>query len=473
MSEQHKKVHFIGICGVGTSAVAKLLQDRGYVVSGSDEDFYPPVSDYLEKIKIPLSVGYRKENIPSDVLFVVIGKNAKLVPETNEEVRYVFENNITVKSFPEVLQELTKDTHNIVCAGSHGKSTCTSIMAWCLSQAGKDPSFFIGALPLNLPHTSHAGKGNVFVLEGDEYPSSNTDPTSKFLYYNADDVLLTSAEHDHVNVFDTQEAFSKPFISLVSSLPSNGLLVAHHDDREVRKLVRYASSPVVTYAYKGDADWTTSNVVYGETSSFDLLHNTQKVISLRTTLLGKHNIENIVGVSAMLLEKGLLTPEELQEGVATFEGIVRRLDKKTKTSSVSVYEGFGSSYTKAKAAIDAMKLHFPQKRLVVIFEPHTFSWRNKKYIHHYDTIFRGVDAVFVYKPAEQGSTTHDQLTHSDIVEKIRDAKIDAKYLKNETDGLEAIDAFIQDNDVVLLLTSGNLDGMVQSIPKLLDEKFRN
>ncbi len=473
MTEQHKKVHFIGICGVGTSGVAKLLQDKGYEVTGSDEGFYPPVSDYLEKIKIPISVGYRKENVPSDVLFVVIGKNAKLVPETNEEVRYVFENNIPVKSFPEVLQELTKDTHNIVCAGSYGKSTCTSIMTWCLSRAEKDPSFFIGALPLNLPYTSHAGKSKVFILEGDEYPSSNTDPSSKFLYYNAHDVLLTSVEHDHVNVFETQEAFSKTFVSLISSIPSDGLLVAHNDDKEIQKIVRYASSSVVTYGFEGDADWTASNVVYGERSSFDLLHHNEKIISLSTTLLGQHNVENIVGVSAMLLEKGLLTPEELRDGVATFEGIVRRLDKKTKTSSVPVYEGFGSSYTKAKAAIDAMKLHFPHKRLVVIFEPHTFSWRNKRYIHHYDTIFRETDKVLIYKPAEQGSATHEQLTQEEILKQINNADVHAEGVSNEKDGLDFVEREIMDGDVVLLLTSGNLDGMVQSIPRLLDEKFRN
>jgi len=473
METKSKKAHFIGICGVGMSAVAKLLKDSGWEITGSDDGFYPPISDYLVAIGIPFAVGYKSENIPDDVDMIVIGKNAKLVPDTNEEVRYALELGVDVKSFPQVLQEITDGAHNIICAGSHGKSTCSSLMAWCLHNTGKDPSFFIGAIPFNFETTSHLGGGEVFVLEGDEYPSANDDDTSKFMYYNATDVLITSVEHDHVNVFKTQEDFSRPFINLISTLPEEGLLVINNSDEQAEKIIPYSNVRTVTYSVDGKSDWTAENISFGETTSFDLMYRGKLVVGLSTSAIGKHNVENIVGVSAMLLEKKLLNKEELVSGIETYSGIVRRLDKKTKASKVLVYEGFGSSYKKAEAAIAAMKLHFPDKKLVVVFEPHTFSWRNRDYIHHYDTIFNGVDRVYIYKPAEQGSGTHAQLTQEEIVGRVRSAGIDVDYIKDEKEGLEIIDKEVKDGDVVLLLTSGNLDGMVQSIPKLLDEKFRN
>ncbi len=471
MENKIKKAHFIGICGVGMSAVAKLLKDSGWEISGSDSGFYPPVSIYLEKQKLSCEVGYRAENIPEDTEMIVIGKNAKLTPEENEEVKSAYESDIEVKSFPEVLNLLTKNTRNIICAGSHGKSTCSSIMTWCLHNAGKDPSFFIGALPLNFDVTSHLGEGETFVLEGDEYPSSNTDSSSKFMHYNAHDVLITSVEHDHVNVFKTQEDFSKPFIELINSLPKDGLLVINTGDREANKLSENFDRDHATYSVDADSVWRAENINYGQITTFDLIKNNKKVTGLETRLLGRHNIENIVGVAAMLLEKKLLTTEELQDGIKTFKGIVRRLDLKTEKSTVPCYEGFGSSYTKAKAAIDAIKLHFPTKRLVIVFEPHTFSWRNKDYIHHYDTIFEGVEKVFVYKPATQGSGTHAQLTHSDIVDRVKSSGVDVEHMENEKEGLEKIKKEVTENDVVLLLTSGNLDGMVQSIPHYLETNF--
>lgn len=471
IEKTHKKAHFIGICGVGMSAVAKLLKDRGWDITGSDDGFYPPISDYLVSVGIPFGVGYKAENIPKDADIIVIGKNAKLVPETNEEVRRAYESGIAVKSFPEVLSDITEKSHNIICAGSHGKSTCASIMAWCLHNAGKDPSFFIGAIPLNLGASSHIGDSEIFVLEGDEYPSANDDATSKFLYYHASDVLITSVEHDHVNVFKTQEDFRRPFIELISGMREDGILVINNTDEEARKIIPHSRAKTITYSVDGQSDWKADNISFGESTTFDLVHKGKPVVEIKTRLIGRHNIENIVGVSAVLLERRLLTREELQDGIETFDGLVRRLDKKTKTSGIPVYEGFGSSYTKAKAAIDAMKLHFPHKRLVVVFEPHTFSWRNKEYIHHYDTIFKDVDKVFIYKPAEQGSSTHEQLSQSEIVERVQASGINVEGIRDEKNGLIIANREIGENDVVLLLTSGNLDGMVQSIPNLLESKF--
>ncbi len=207
------------------SATALLLRQMGVQISGSDEGFYPPVSDYLKNENIPFAAGYRKENIPDDADVIVIGKNAKLTPESNDEVRAAMASGKPVRSFADLLHDMTVNSETIVAAGSYGKSTCTALLAWCLKVAGKDPSYFIGEITNGFDTHAHRGKGPTFVLEGDEYPASNWDDRSKFLLYNARNVLLTSATHDHINVFPTHADYLAPFRTLLGALPADGLLV--------------------------------------------------------------------------------------------------------------------------------------------------------------------------------------------------------------------------------------------------------
>lgn len=455
-SEMHT-AHFIGIAGKGMSAVALLLKERGWTISGSDEGFYPPVSDYLVTAGIPFSNGYRKENIPAEAELIVIGKNAKLVPETNEEVRAALESGKPVKSFPDILEELTQETDNIVVAGSYGKSTCTALLSWCLREAGKDPSYFIGEITNGLPCHAHLGKGSAFVLEGDEYPSSNWDTRSKFLHYHPKSVLLVSATHDHVNVYPTHEDYLKPFRELISIVPKDGLLVVNRDEEFAYKLSESFSGKRVSYGRDSESDWYPENCVFGSKTTFDLMHKGERVGSLSTTLLGMHNIENIVGASALLLEKNLLSFDELQSSIKTFAGVKRRLELLTKDSNIPVYEGFGSSYEKARSAIEAVRLHYPDRRLIVAFEPHTFGWRNRANLPWYDHAFDDVDTVFVAPPETQGASTHDQLSHEEILE-----RIGSKALAYN---IEAITESLTEDSVVLILTSGSLGG---TLPTLVD-----
>ncbi len=464
-----KKAHFIGIAGKGMSAVALLLREAGWQISGSDEGFYPPVSDYLDRAGIPFAHGYKKENLPADADIVVIGKNAKLVPESNEEVAAAFASGKTIRSFPDVLHDLTAGTDTLVVAGSYGKSTCTALLAWCLAHAGKDPSYFVGEVTKGFSAHAHMGNGRIFVLEGDEYPSANWDPSSKFLHYNPRSVLLTSATHDHVNVYPTHDDYLAPFRRLIAALPVDGLLVVNGAEKHARALgERYAGKKVL---YGVEEGWHAGNIVYGMPTTFDLVRGAERVVRITTSLLGAHNIENIVGISAMLLEKNLLSPEELADGVRDFEGVKRRMELLSPLSRVPVYEGFGSSYEKARSAIAAMKRHFPDRRLLVVFEPHTFTWRNKAALPQYDDAFVGADKIYIYEPATQGAATHAQLSQADIVGRVRAAGFDVEPISDPRSTLEAIGGELRDSDAVLILTSGNLDGLIQSIPQLAETHF--
>lgn len=465
-----KKAHFIGIAGKGMSGVALLLREAGYEITGSDEGFYPPVSDYLAEAGIEFAHGYKKENIPADADLIVIGKNAKLVPEENEEVKAAFDSGIAIKSFPDLLEELSKNKETLVVAGSYGKSTCTALLAWCLMRAGKDPSYFVGEITNGFDAHARLGHGETFVLEGDEYPSANWDERSKFLHYNPRNVLLTSATHDHVNVYPTHEDYLKPFRQLVSALPADGMMVVN-DEPFARKVAEGFGGKRVEYGLHERNEWHAANIAYGLPTTFDLMHKGKKVAALATRLLGAHNIENIVGVGAMLLSKHLLTPEELAAGVESFEGVKRRMELLSPNSSVPVLEGFGSSYEKALSAIAGMRLHFPARRLVVVFEPHTFTWRNRAALAQYDTVFDGADRVYIYEPAQQGAGTHAQLSQDEIIERVRAAGIDAIAIHDGQSGLKDIMADIGDDDTILLLTSGELGGLIKSIPAEVQERF--
>lgn len=464
------KAHFIGIAGKGMSATALLLRQMGVRITGSDEGFYPPVSDYLKNENIPFAEGYRKENIPDDADVIVIGKNAKLLPESNEEVRAAVESGKPVRSFADLLHDMTGDSETIVAAGSYGKSTCTALLAWCLRSAGKDPSYFIGEITNGLETHAHRGQGSTFVLEGDEYPASNWDNRSKFLLYNAKNVLLTSATHDHINVFPTHADYLAPFQTLLGSLPADGLLVVSSEPH-ARALAGNLSSAVVFYGLEDKAHWHAANIERGAETGFDLMRGSEKIVRLSTRMLGDHNIENIVGVGAMLLERKLLTPEELRAGISTFQGVKRRMELLSPRSRVPVYEGFGSSYEKARSAIAATRLHFPDRRLIVVFEPHTFTWRNRAAIAAYDDVFAGASKIFIFEPASQGAASHAQLTQDEIVARTRAANYDAEAINDPDEALRRLDDVLKPNDVVLLLTSGELGGLIRKIPQLVEAKF--
>ena len=465
------KAHFIGIAGKGMSATALLLKEMGVEISGSDEGFYAPVSDYLESANIAFAQGYRKENIPADADVIIIGKNAKLQPETNEEVHAAFASGKPVRSFADVLHDITTSSDTVVVAGSYGKSTCTALLAWCLASADKDPSYFIGEVTNGFASYAHRGRGPVFVLEGDEYPSSNWDKTSKFLHYNAKNVLLTSATHDHINVFPTHADYLAPFRVLLASLPCEGVVVANGTEPHARALADGSGRATIYYSLEDRTSWHADNIERNSLAAFDLMRGGEKIVRLSTQLLGSHNIENIVGVSAMLLEKGLVSPEELRVGIQSFIGVKRRMELLSASSMVPVYEGFGSSYEKARSAIAAVKLHYPDRRLMVVFEPHTFTWRNRDAIAAYDNVFDGAAKILIYEPASQGAGTHAQLTQNEIVARVRNAKYDAEPIVDAKEALQRLNGMLETDDVILLLTSGELGGLIKTIPKLAEQKY--
>ena len=467
---QGKKAHFIGIAGMGMSATAILLKEQDWHVSGSDTDAYPPATNQLERHRIPYKTSYDPENIPKDAELIVIGKNAKLTKENNAEVRAAYESGTRIASFPELLSEIVKERETIVVAGSYGKSTTSSLIAWCLSHSGVEAGWFIGAATEGM-EPARLGTHPVFVLEGDEYPTSHDDPRPKFAHYNAHDCVITAVTHDHVNIYKTQREFSEPFRALAAGLPDDGMLLLCADEPNAASLGKETRARVLSYGMTSSSEWYANDISRGDMTSFDLMRGSEKIVRLSTSLIGDHNIQNIVGASAMLLEKELVTPEQISKAVKDFKGLTRRLEQKTSSSSVPAFEGFGSSREKLQSAIQALRDRYPGKRLVVVFEPHTFSWRNKKMLHWFDDAFDGAGLVVLYKPAEQGADTHEQSSQTEMAERLSKAGVSVRPVTNAEEAVSICKKEIHEGDMVLLSSSGPMDGLIEQIPQWLDNTF--
>jgi UDP-N-acetylmuramate: L-alanyl-gamma-D-glutamyl-meso-diaminopimelate ligase len=461
-------VYFLGIAGAGMSALASILTSEGYAVSGSDDRVFPPVTTYLDSLSIPYHVGFDATLLPDHLDAAIIGSSAKLGLADNPELAELKRRGVPLYSFPEFLGRHVAGRETVVVAGSFGKSSVTALLAVILTEAGGDPGYFIGAVPLDLPMTGRAGSDPIFVMEGDEYIVGGDDRRSKFMLYAPRAVLITSLVHDHVNVFPTLADYEAPFAQLIEGLPPDALLVCAHPFEALHRLA--GGRKVVWYGRETCPGYFADAVVIGEVTRFDLVTPSGARIPLETELLGLHNIENIVGAAALLLERGDVGVEALRRGVRRFRGVARRLDRKTVNSTVPAYEGFGSSYEKARSAIEAILLHFPGRRCVVVFEPHTFSWRDPSALAWYDTVFEGVARVLLLPPPTHGAGA-GQATQAEIASRIAAAGISVTPRAGAGAVVADLETTLAGDEVVLLLSSGPLDGLPETLPRLLEGRF--
>jgi UDP-N-acetylmuramate: L-alanyl-gamma-D-glutamyl-meso-diaminopimelate ligase len=463
------RIHFTGIAGAGMSAAALMMRDAGHEVSGSDEDVFPPMSTYVEGLGFPFSRRFDAANLPDRLDLLVLGASAKLGGEANPEVAEARRRGVRVTTFPELVGEATQGRRNTVVAGSFGKSTCTALMAHILRAAGRDAGWMIGAISPSLPATGHWGAAAEVVLEGDEYIVGAADHRSKFVLYHPQDVLLTSLVHDHVNVFPTFADYEAPFRQLLRLMPADGLVVAR-DHPAIRAIAAESKARVVWYDAGAGGSWRAEDIRFGETTTFTLVAPDGRRLALATSLLGEHNIENIVGVAAYLLERGLVAEAALASAVASFAGIRRRLDRLTAASQVPVIEGFGSSYEKARSAIEAVRLHYPERPLVVVFEPHTFSWRSRDALAWYDTVFAGAARVLVAPPPSHGAASHNQSSFEEILARVAATGIPTAGVRSSDEAIGRLSG-LSGEEVVLLLSSGPLLGLPETLPPVFDDLY--
>jgi UDP-N-acetylmuramate: L-alanyl-gamma-D-glutamyl-meso-diaminopimelate ligase len=362
------RFHFTGICGTAMGAVAAAMKQRGFTVSGSDANVYPPMSDFLRGQGISLAEGYRSENIPADTDVVVIG-NA--ISRGNPEAEAALDRKLLYLSLPEVMKEFfLRGKRNFVVSGTHGKTTTSAMLAWLLRHAGRDPGFMIGGLPKNLGCGAHFTDSPFNVLEGDEYDTAFFDKRSKFLHYLPECVVVNNIEFDHADIYNSLDEIKLTFRRLLNIIPRGGMAFINGDDPDCLDVAQNAPCPVTTVGLGEGNMLRIENVGYEpDRSSFTL---GGVPYSLRMT--GEFNVRNAAMAAAAAAFAGL-TAGEIRAGLETFEGVARRQELRGEAGGIKVIDDFAHHPTAIRLAVQSLRQGNPGSRLWILFEPRSNTTR--------------------------------------------------------------------------------------------------
>jgi len=460
-------VHLVAICGVGMASLAGLLQSLGYRVTGSDQNVYPPMSTYLESIGIPILSGYHAEHLVPRPDLVVIG-NA--VTRNNPEAETVLAGALPYISFPQAIgQFLIGSRESLVVTGTHGKTTTSALAAWVLTQAGLEPGFFIGGVPLNFVSGWNPGKGDYVVLEGDEYDSAFFDKGPKFLHYRPHHVILTSVEFDHADIYRDLDHLKNAFRRLMEIIPQSGCLIACDDYSAVRDIAGAARCRVIRYGEEASAGWMAKNIQMRESKSFfEPIYkgNSEGVVEL--SLIGRHNVQNALGVYALGREIGV-DRQKLREGMATFAGIKRRQEIKGEVRGVVVMDDFAHHPTAVKETITAVRAAYPGRRLWAVFEPRSNTSRRNVFEEEFSESLALADRVVLaglHQPEK--IPLHERLSVEKVVDGINRGRARRALVIEETDGIASYVAEnAAPNDIVVVMSNGGFDGVQEKILRAL------
>lgn len=469
MKSEIKTIHFIGICGVAMSALALAFHKKGYKVTGSDKGIYPPISTYLKNAGVEYYTGWHPEKMGTPDLVVV----GNVAGSTNPEWLYVQENNIPYKSYPEVVGEFFVAENSIVCAGTYGKTTSSSILTWVLKENGFDPSYMFGGISLNdMPAASLGGnpprknpagsRGNYSVIEGDEYKSARWDNGPKFAHYSPTHLLLTSVVWDHADVYPTEQSYVDAFANLLKNIPEKGLVVLSakvtHERPELIKLIK---PNVVTYGRTEDNDYQYSNPIQTKDGiEFEIKIQNSK-FKIKAQALGAYMADNITGCFAMANQLGIKT-DKIIKSLKTFKNIKRRLEKRY-SNGVTVFDDIAHSPKKAEAVLASLKNIYDGK-ITAIFEPNGGN-RLQESIPGYDNKFISSDVVIIPRLTniKQDPTKPKNLDGEDLTSVISKTHSNVKYIDDDTELISYLIKNTHKKDVIIFLGSHGFRGMIDEL----------
>ena len=452
---------------------AAFLKRRGIEVTGSDQNVYQPMSDVLSAAQVKLYSGYRAENLTAHGRkpdLVVIGN---VITRANPEAAAAIEGGYAYSSLPEAMEKLMlPTTRNMVVAGTHGKTTTSSILAHVLVKTGRNPGYFIGGVSLDLPQSFHvpdALSGKPFVLEGDEYDTAFWDKVPKFNHYLPDDVILTSVEYDHADIYPDMAAVTRAFQGLVARIRPGGRLIACLDFEVVGELVKLAKVPVLTYASESDkgARFTPGKIrTEGESLRFEILDSGKSVDEITLQIPGRHNVVNALAVWVLCREHGV-GKEELRAALGSFRGVKRRQEVRGEERGVMVIDDFAHHPTAVRETLRALRLKYPGRRLVSVFEPRSATSRRKVFQSDFAKAFAEADQCWISVPYDQSKIAQDEQFSSDqLVADVQALGRTAGLMPTVDQGVKLVAAASQKGDLIAVLSNGGFEGF---IPKLLKE----
>lgn len=458
-----RSVYLVGICGKGMGALAELLVQAGYDVSGSDEAAYPPMSTRLNDLGIEIDEGYAPEHLDPPPDLVVIGNAA--VP-THPEAAYARERGLVQTSLPDALAHFfLRDRRSLVVAGTHGKTTTAGMLAHVLRTAGLDPGFFIGGVTTNYGATCAVGSGPHFVVEGDEYDAAYFDKRPKFLLYRPTSAIVTSMEFDHADIYAGWDDYRDAFRTFVALLPADGLLLLNGDDPEVRALAEHATARVRFFGLDGGDDHVTARdfrpLEGGQ--RFTLVAGGEPLTEIFLPMSGWVNRFDALGVCALALDEGV-APEVIAAGFASFEGMKRRQEVLGEAGGVVVVDDFAHHPTAVAATVAAVQERWPSRRTVAVFEPRSNSSRRKVFETTYADALAHADAVFLSAPPlRHNDDPADFLSVDAVVERVAAGGTPAAAFESADALLPPLLDTLRPGDVALVMSNGSFDGLHQKL----------
>jgi UDP-N-acetylmuramate: L-alanyl-gamma-D-glutamyl-meso-diaminopimelate ligase len=464
--DQVSHIHIMGVCGTGMGSLAGMLKDSGYIVTGSDENVYPPMSDFLASCNIEIKNSYQAENLSPRPDLVVVGNTIK---RTNPEAQALADLGIPYVSFPQALGHyFLANRTSLVVTGTHGKTTTSSLLASLLHKAGQTPGFMVGGLVQAFGRNYNLGNSPYFVVEGDEYDTAFFDKGPKFLHYQPHIAIVTSIEFDHADIFADLEAIKHSFAHLMAIMPKNGCIVACFDSPDVKEITAQAQCTVLGYGMNAELDWSIKNLEVGpEGTFFDVVNKGILYSRCKSPMPGRHNALNALAVIAVLDRLGL-NKEAITAGLSSFEGVRRRQEVRGVVDNITIIDDFAHHPTAVRETLAALKQAYSGHRLVAVFEPRTNSSRRQIFQKKYVSAFDAADLVVVREPVPLPDFPADQLFSSkQLASDLMKRGVDALSFANTDEILEHLQAALLPGDTVAILSNGGFDNIHTRLLDLL------
>ena len=456
-----KRVHLIGIGGTAMGTLAALLKHRGFEVRGSDQAVYPPMSEFLAAEGIAVLDGYRDEHIDDSLSFVVVG-NA--ISRGNPELEAVLDRKLRHVSLPEALREhFLWDARSVVIAGTHGKTTTTSLTGWLLTHGGTDPTVFIGGIARNFGSGGSSYRIGApkapFVIEGDEYDSAFFDKTAKFLKYLPDIAVVNNIEFDHADIYQDLDAVRLAFQRLINLVPRGGLTLLGVDSAEAAALADRARSRVQTFGTSERAEWRAVEIeARGETTSFRLVHEGRDHGRFDVALVGAHNVRNALAAIAVGRECGVKM-ETLRDGLMAFRGVKRRLEVVGTRRDVIVYDDFAHHPTAVAETLRALRAAQPTRRIWAIFEPRSASSCRRVFQNDFAKAFAAADEVVVASVFRSSLPPEERLSEDQLVVDLQRGGTPARHLPDVETIVRQVSGEAKPGDVIVVMSNGGFGGI--------------
>ena len=443
--------------------LAAMLKARGHDVRGSDQHVYPPMSDFLRQQGITLLEGYRPENIASELDLVVVG-NA--ISRGNVELEEVLDRKIRYCSLPEAVRDqFLWAARSVVVAGTHGKTTTTSLTGWLLTHGGADPSVLVGGIAENFDGSYRLGGGREFVIEGDEYDSAFFDKTAKFLKYLPDIAVVNNIEFDHADIYPDLDAIRLAFRRFVNLIPRRGLLLLGADNADALALAKYAHCRVETFGLNDGATWQAHDLrVSAESTAFSVRRDGVPTGAFEVPMLGAYNVRNALAAIAVGAAVGLDT-DTMAEGLRKFRGVRRRMQHRGTESGVMVYDDFAHHPTAIEETLVGVRSAHPHRRIWAIFEPRSATSCRRIFQSDFARALGHADRVIL--PAVFRSTLpeDERLSTEGVITDLANAGVDARYIPHTDEIVRTVSREAKDGDLVIVMSNGGFDNIHQ---KLLD-----